>query len=70
MQAQEAEVGGEAVKYVDPFRVEELAAALRLLASDEDLRIRMADAGRKRAEAFSWERAARQTIEVYRELIS
>jgi glycosyltransferase involved in cell wall biosynthesis len=63
------EVGGEAVMYVDPFRVEELAAALQRLASDEDLRRELADAGRKRAEAFSWERAARQTVEVYRELL-
>jgi len=60
------EVGGDAVLYFDPLDVEAMANATRRLLADRALTARLAEAGRARAREFSWERTARETIEVYR----
>jgi len=57
------EVCGDAALLVAPG---ELAATLRRVADDDDLRERLAAAGRKRAAAFSWERSADLHAEAYR----
>jgi glycosyltransferase involved in cell wall biosynthesis len=64
------EVAGDAAVLVDPENTEEFAHALVRLANDESERNRLCDAGRKRASLFTWNRAARQTWEVWRELTS
>ena len=47
-----------------------LAAAIKRLLADRPLRQRMGDAARKRIEeSFSWEGAARKTLEVYQEVL-
>ena len=51
------EVGGGAAR-VSPLQPAALAAALREVAGDGALQARMADAGRVRAAAFSWDAAA------------
>ncbi len=49
---------------------EALAAAIKLLLGDEPLRKSMGGAGRKRVEKnFSWEQAAKKTLQVYEELL-
>jgi glycosyltransferase involved in cell wall biosynthesis len=63
------EVAGDAVLLVDPENVEELAEALRSLASDAEARAELALRGRGRAAEFSWDAAVRQTWDVYQELI-
>jgi glycosyltransferase involved in cell wall biosynthesis len=60
------EVGGDAVRYFDPLDVAAMAAEITLVLDDGDLRARMAGAALERAGGFSWERAARETLEVYR----
>jgi alpha-1,3-rhamnosyl/mannosyltransferase len=62
------EVVGDTAILVDPRGVEAMAAAMRRLEDDEDLRSDLAARGRERAAspAFSWERAARQTAAAYR----
>jgi glycosyltransferase involved in cell wall biosynthesis len=56
------EVGGSAVRYVDPYDVESIRAALEELLSDGERRASLAAAGRERARAFTWERTARETL--------
>jgi glycosyltransferase involved in cell wall biosynthesis len=63
------EVAGDAALLVDPTSADELAHALLRLCGDSDLRERLAAEGRRRAAEFSWERAARETLLVYRELL-
>ena len=63
------EVAGDAAVLVDPEDAEALGAALRLLAGKEDLRRDLAQRGMARARLFTWEKAARQTWDVYRELL-
>lgn len=64
------EVAGDAAILVDPENTDELAGALVKLAGDEGERKRLSEAGEKRARLFTWDRAAQQTWEVWRELTS
>jgi glycosyltransferase involved in cell wall biosynthesis len=54
-------LGGAGVTF-DPERPEEIASALRRLAQDDVLRRRCAEAASARAQQFSWERCARETL--------
>jgi glycosyltransferase involved in cell wall biosynthesis len=63
-----SEVAGDAAVLVDPLREDELAGAMSALATDERLRADLRRRGFLRCAAFSWERTARETIEVYREV--
>lgn len=58
------EVGGDAVEYCEPDAAS-IAAGLRRLLDDEQLRHRLAAAGRKRATEFSWAASARSHVAVY-----
>jgi glycosyltransferase involved in cell wall biosynthesis len=60
------EIAGEAALLVNPYHEAEIAAALVRLASDEPYRRELGALGLARARAFSWERTAQQTLEVYR----
>ena len=56
------EVGGDAVRYVDPRRVESIEAGLREVLESQELRDRLRRAGRERAAGYSWDRAAAETL--------
>ncbi|MDQ6778684.1 MAG: glycosyltransferase family 4 protein [Actinomycetota bacterium] len=60
------EVGGEAILRLDAHApVASIAAGLRLLAGDAETSARLATAGRRRAEAYSWRKCARAYLELY-----
>jgi len=60
------EVCGEAARYFDPTKPEEIAAAVaEALARPNELRAK----GIERARTFTWERCAREHDAVYRELV-
>ncbi len=59
------EVVGEAGLLVDPEDDAAIADAIGRLLADSDLRDAYASRGRLRAMAFSWDEAARRTVEVY-----
>lgn len=54
---------------VNPESTEDLAAGLRRLIQDAELRTMLGRLGRTRAKAYSWERAVRRTYEVYEEAL-
>ncbi len=61
------ETAGGAAELFDPESVDEIAAAiLRALGRSDELRA----AGRARAAAWSWERTAAMTADVYREVLA
>jgi glycosyltransferase involved in cell wall biosynthesis len=62
-------VGDEAARLVSPADVQELAANITGLLSDEDERRRRSLLGLERAAAFSWEKTARATMNVYEALL-
>jgi glycosyltransferase involved in cell wall biosynthesis len=59
------EVAGDAARYFDPLRVEQIAAALLDLLLDSELAAKLAGAGRERAQAFSWRATAELTLDSY-----
>ena len=61
------EVVGEAALLVDPQDEAAIAEGLERLLSDAGERRARAEAGLRRAAAFSWERTAEETLAVYRE---
>ena len=52
----------------DPWDVAAVAAGLRILASDSQARSAMGANARATIEAYSWDAAAQQTMEIYREI--
>jgi glycosyltransferase involved in cell wall biosynthesis len=62
------EVVGDAALRVAPEDTEGFTVAMWRLLTDEALRADMTAKGLKRAQCFSWQRAARETLDVYRKL--
>jgi len=64
------EIGGPACEYIDPLSETSLAAGLQrmLLLPDEERRLRI-EQGRTWAHAFSWQRAAREYLDLFEELL-
>jgi glycosyltransferase involved in cell wall biosynthesis len=62
------EVAGEAALLVDPYSVDEIAAAMVRLHNEPDLRQRLRAQGLVRGAEFSWERCARETLAAYRDV--
>jgi glycosyltransferase involved in cell wall biosynthesis len=62
------ELGGEAVHYFDPREVEEMARVIGQIWRDSEMRDEMSRLGLARASQFSWEKAARETWEIYEKL--
>lgn len=59
------ELAGEAAAYFDPHSPEQMAAVIGEALSHPDQRAAMAEHGRSRASAYTWEQAAAQTWQVY-----
>jgi MMP alpha-(1->4)-mannosyltransferase len=65
------EVVGDAGILVPPKNADALAAAIKQLLADKQARQRMSEAGTRRVrEKFSWQQAARKTLEVYQEVMA
>ena len=58
------EVGGEAALYADPFDATDIAEKIEQLLSDRDVRDAAIEKGFGQGEQYSWERTARETLEV------
>jgi len=52
----------------EPWNPDALAEPLRKLAADVDLRQRLGERARQRAEELTWDNVAHQTMDVYREV--
>lgn len=63
------EVAGDAALLCDPRDLDALASALRRIAGDAALREDLRQRGLLRAQMFRWEETAKQTLDVYRELV-
>jgi glycosyltransferase involved in cell wall biosynthesis len=59
------EVAGDAAALFDPEDTREMAGVIGELLTDEAARNRLREMGPRRAATFSWERAARQTLELF-----
>lgn len=60
------EVGGEACVYFDPNNTNELSEKIKSFVEDKNLRDEYIKKGLTRVKMFSWEKAAKETLEVYK----
>lgn len=60
------EIAEENAVLIDPLNTEELAAKMSELVSNEGLCNDLIQRGRARCQAFTWEKAARETLEAFR----
>ena len=64
------EVAGDAALTFDPERPDAIAAAIRRLLADADLRDDLRRRGRERAARFTWEATAQTMLESYRRVLA
>ncbi len=64
------EVAGDAARYFDPERPEEIASALEELLLDERRRAELSERGYRQADRFTWAETARLTLEAYERALS
>jgi glycosyltransferase involved in cell wall biosynthesis len=62
------EVAGDAALLIDPRDAGEIAEAIEAVLSDNTLKGRLSHKGKERARLFSWERNARETMALYKEV--
>ena len=62
------EVAGEAASYVEPNNVDQLVLKLEQVLSHETEQQLMKELGFQRARQFTWNRAAQETLSLYREV--
>lgn len=63
------EVVGNAGIMVDPNNIDELARQMQRVLTDKKQRQSMIKEGLKQAKKFSWEKCARETLKVYKEVL-
>jgi glycosyltransferase involved in cell wall biosynthesis len=61
------EVAGDAAQLVDPFDIESIANGVATALANRET---LADLGRNRAKAMSWEATALATAQVYDEVVA
>ena len=64
------EVVGDAAQLVDPFDVDDIAAGIRKVITDDAWRSALEVRGVERAKRFDWHVTARKTLEVYKKAVS
>jgi len=62
------EVAGDSVLYVNPYEVEEIAKGMEKIALDEKLRENLIQKGYENIKRFSWQKAARQLLNLIHSL--
>jgi glycosyltransferase involved in cell wall biosynthesis len=63
------EIAGDAAVLVDPHDERDIANGMLRLLEDQDLRVQCVNRGLERARMFSWETAARQTLQAFHEIV-
>lgn len=58
------EVAGDAALKVNPANQRDISSALEKLLTNESLRAKLIEAGENQAKQFSWEKTAKQTLEI------
>ena len=64
------EVAGDGAILFDPLSVDDMAAKLRRALLDTGLRESLVEKGRTNEKKFSWNKAARETMDIYRAVVA
>lgn len=63
------EVAGNAGLYFDPYQIDDIFLKISQLLESKDLRNNLIDLGQQRLSNFSWEKSAKEHLDVYRSLL-
>jgi glycosyltransferase involved in cell wall biosynthesis len=63
------EIAEDAALFADPKKPEDLARAITKILKNEKTKKLLVKKGFERAKKFSWKRAAKETVEYYKEVI-
>lgn len=63
------EIAGDAAAYFDPLNVDAMAEAIKQVIDDASYRTHLIQLGTARANHFSWEKCAKETSQLYEQLI-
>lgn len=63
------EVVGDAGIYVNPNDIEDIARGINIVIKDNELRDKMVEYGMLRAGFFTWEKAAKQTLDILADVV-
>jgi glycosyltransferase involved in cell wall biosynthesis len=58
------EISGNVLAYFDPLSIDDMATCMQSALTDSQMRERLREKGIERASQFTWERCARETIDV------
>lgn len=64
------EVVGDAAILIDPYDIQAIAEAIEQILQDYNLREKMIEKGFNQAKKFSWEKASRETLDLYYKCLS
>jgi glycosyltransferase involved in cell wall biosynthesis len=64
------EVVGDAAMLIDPYNTAEIAQAIASVLKNEGLRDNLRTSGLARSRLFNWDKTARETLSLYREVIA
>ena len=63
------EVAGDAAILINPYHIEEITAAMKIIINDSETRKQLSEKGLKRANQFSWEKTGLATVEVLKQYL-
>lgn len=63
------EIGGNASVYFNPKDQADTVDKIKMVLTDNSLRKKMVELGQKRVQQFSWQKMAKQTLEVYAQCV-
>lgn len=63
------EVYGDAAYYFDPLDVEDIAEKIGEVINNKNLAAKLRKAGEERVKKYSWAKMARQTLDIYKEVL-
>jgi glycosyltransferase involved in cell wall biosynthesis len=63
------EVHGDAAQYFNPMDIQDMAANIEIVLNDASLRQELIAKGRQQAAKFSWQRMAKQTLDVFQQAL-
>jgi len=64
------EVVGDAAEFFDPARPEDIASAISRVINQPSKRLEMIEKGRIQHKKFSWEKTAKETLQVYKKILA
>lgn len=59
------EVGGDACLYFDPYNIDDMVNKIRQVLNSKKLKNNLIKKGKERVKLFSWEKLAKQTLQIY-----